>query len=148
MRGLLAIGLLMLVGCIQADLDINGFFICNEDDDCAPNKVCRFQRCYDDPPPACSPYDSAGCAMNQRCAAIDPTPVCVSAGTQTLGESCEGDDLNCAYGLTPVNIGDNCECRELCRTDFECTFPETCSSTLVVRDSHAVWGPTPIGLCD
>jgi hypothetical protein len=147
MRALLAIATLTLAGCVQADLDINGYFICNVDDDCSPSKVCRFNRCYDDPPPECSPYDSAGCAANERCAALDPIPICVTAGSQTLGESCEGD-LDCGHGLTPVNIGDDCQCRELCRNDLECTWPETCSSTLVVRDTHEVWGPVPIGLCD
>jgi len=148
MRKLALIALAALGGCVEADLDANGYYICTEDGHCAPNKVCRFNRCYDDPPPACSPYDSAGCASNQRCASPEAGPVCVTAGPQGRDQSCEGD-LECGFGLTPVNYGDvGCICSKLCRDDIECGPGSLCTSTLVVRDSHQVWGPVPIGLCD
>jgi hypothetical protein len=137
----------LLSACVEADLDANGYYICTEDAHCAPGKVCRWQHCYDDPPPACSPYGSEGCPAGQRCATPTSGPVCVAAGPQGPGQSCEGD-LTCASGTIPVEVESGCECRQLCRTDTDCAGPFTCSSTLVERDNHHVWGKVPIGLCD
>ena len=148
MRALAFIGLIALVGCVEADIDANGYYICTEDDHCAPDKVCRFNRCYDDPPPACSPYDPAGCAANQRCGTADFGPICVAAGSQGRDQSCEGEQ-ECAHGLLPVNYGDvGCLCSKLCRDDIECGPGSFCTDTLVVQASHEAWGPTPIGVCN
>lgn len=150
MRGL-AVGVLFaLVGCVEADLDANGYYICTLDEHCAPGKVCAHNRCYDVPAPECSPFDSAGCRPDQRCATTDSGPACVTAGPQGLGQSCDGD-LTCGHGLVPVDYSDGvsefCACSELCRDDSDCSAGSLCASELVVRESHRRWGPVPIGLC-
>lgn len=142
-----------MVGCVEADIDANGYYICTEDAHCAPGKVCAHFRCYDPPAPECSPFDSAGCAADETCVTFESGPGCTTPGTVGALQSCAGD-LDCGRGLHRVNLvgadgtPTGCICYQFCRDDSDCTAGTRCTDELLVTEQQRRWGPVPIGVCE
>ena len=150
----------LFAGCIEADLDANGYYPCTEQAHCGPGKACALDapaiyRCYDeDDIPACSPYDSYGCPADQRCVSYldDGVIECVAAGAAGLDDLCPSAS-DCGHGLTCVSTtfvdgSVTSRCRELCRTDDDCSPGWACTSEITTHWTHDRWGRTPIGLCE